>query len=60
MGKIILKIHNSREKFSEIIRITPKAAEMLNSLCAETGLSVRTIASELIVQGANMVEVVRE
>ena len=60
MDKIILKVNKCRERTAEIIRITPEAADVLNRLSCETGLSIRYIASELIVQGTNLVEVMEE
>lgn len=60
MEEIILTVHKSRERASEIIRITPEAAEEINRLILQTGLSIRYIASTLIVQGAKLVKVVEE
>ncbi len=41
-----------------VIKVSPQAETRLLELAAETGLSIRTIASELILQGAEMVEIV--
>ena len=60
MGKITLTIHKPKETASEIIRIAPEAAEEINKLILQTGLSIRYIASTLIVQGAKLVNVVEE
>lgn len=60
MDKIILKVSKRHEKAAEIIRIAPEAADVLNKLSRETGLSIRYIASALIVQGAELVEVREE
>lgn len=60
MGKITLIIHKPKETASEIIRITPEAAEAINRLIVQTGLSARYIASSLIVQAAQEVQVMEE
>ena len=41
-----------------VIKVSPQAETRLLELAAETGLSIRTIASELILQAAEIVEIV--
>lgn len=51
-NKIILEAH-----IGDVVKITREARDALEALMLETGLSARRIASTLIVQGANIVEV---
>ena len=54
-NKIILEVHKPKEAhIGDVVKITRDALE---ALILETGLSARRIASTLIVQGANIVEV---
>lgn len=56
--KIVLSVHATAEKkIGEVVRITPDAAAAIEQLMLETGLSARTIASELIIQAAQIVEI---
>lgn len=45
-------------KLAGVIKLSPQAESKLLELAAETGLSLRTIASELILQAAEIVEIV--
>lgn len=62
MAKNRIMLHTYRGKEDKnlcgVIKISPQAETRLLELAAETGLSIRTIASELILQGAEMVEIV--
>lgn len=59
-AKIVL--HTYRKKAENnmegVIRISPQAESKLYELAAETGLSIRTIASELILQAAECATIV--
>lgn len=45
---------------SRVVRITEKAADVLTSIRRQTGLSASYVVSQLIIQGAPLVEVVEE
>lgn len=54
-NKIILEVHKPKEAhIGDVVKITRDALE---ALMLETGLSARQIASTLIVQGADIVEI---
>lgn len=60
-NKIVLHTYRNSSKDNKlagVIKINPQAETKLLELSAETGLSLRTIASELILQGAEIVEIV--
>lgn len=59
-NKIVLHTYRSKDdnKLAGVIKLTPQAETKLLELAAETGLSIRTIASELILQAAEIVEIV--
>lgn len=58
MDKIILQIHRVREsRVGEAVKISREAAEAIEALQLETGLSIKAIASALIVQAARFVEI---
>ena len=57
---IKLRVHKSAEVRGELIgtiRITPEAETIIKQFARETGLSGRSIASQIIVQAASMIEV---
>lgn len=57
-NKIILEVHKPKEaRIGNVVKITREAQDALEALMLETGLSARRIASTLIVQGADIVEV---
>lgn len=41
-----------------VVRISPEAEEILLCLKSDTGLSMSTIASQMIIQGAELVKIV--
>ncbi len=43
-----------------VIRITPEAERVLTQLAEETGLSICKVASEMILQGIDLVQIVEE
>lgn len=57
MKKIILETHPVPDSLSGVVRLTPEAEMALKELQRQTGLSARYIASEMILQGAEFVEV---
>ncbi len=59
--KIVLKVpRKTRYKSSGVIRIIPEAEEVLQRLSDSTGLSVRFIASEMILQGEKLIKIEEE
>lgn len=55
---IVLTVHTSVDRpVGNIIRISNEAQRALQELVAETGLSVRAIASSLIIQAAKQVQI---
>ena len=58
MGEIILRVSKKYQcKLNGVIRVNPEAEVILQKLSDETGLSVRTIASEIIIQGEKMIQI---
>lgn len=58
---IILKVHRickTNEKPSGVIRVSNEAENILRQLSTETGLSIKHIASQMILHGAELVEIV--
>lgn len=56
---IRLEVHASDlAAVSGVVRVTPEAEHKVRELCRATGLSVREVASQLIIQGADLVEIV--
>lgn len=57
-NKIILKAPKRYNKnLTGVVRLTPDAETVLQNLADETGLSLRTIASQMIIQGAKFVHI---
>lgn len=60
-NKIVLHTYRNADrdnKLAGVVKVNPQAETKLLELAAETGLSIRTIASELILQAAEIVEIV--
>lgn len=57
-GEIILKTDRGSSENCGLIRVTPEAEKVLQTLRNATVLSKRRIASELIVQAAALVRIV--
>lgn len=55
-NEIIIKIPKS-QKLVGVIRVTPEAELILQELSSRTGLSLRTLASEIIVQASEFIRV---
>lgn len=49
-----------RAKLNGVVRISEDAELALLELCGKTGLSMRSVASQLIVQAARITDIVRE
>lgn len=59
MSKITLVTHKQIEKATcGVVRISEEAEAVIHQLQLETGLSARCIVSQIILQGADLVEVV--
>lgn len=56
--RIKLNICASELKWPEHIRLTPEAAKIVAMLKRQTGLSVTQIASEIIVQAVDLIDLV--
>lgn len=59
-NKIILKAPKRYGGLTGVVRLTPEAEMILQKLSDETGLSLRVIASQMIIQGANFVRIEEE
>lgn len=58
--RIILKAHKSKGTVGNVVKISKKAQKALSTVMRETGLSAKYIVSQMIVQGADCVELVEE
>ena len=57
-NKIVLQVHRPPEaRVGEVVKISREAAEKIEALVIETGLSIKAIASALIIQAADIVEI---
>ncbi len=56
-NKIELKIHKANKKERRCVQISGKANEVLMELYRATGLPVGQIVSQMIIQGAEFVEI---
>lgn len=60
-NKIVLKAPKRySNSLSGVVRVSPEAEMILQKLSDETGLSLRVIASQMILQGANFVHIEEE
>lgn len=57
-NRICLKVHAAAPAQGCVIRINGAAEKKLNELQRETGLSRSYIASQMIIQGSDMVDIV--
>ena len=57
--RIVLKVHKipEREDLAGMVRLTPAAERAVRNLQAEAGLSARKIASALILQATEYVQI---
>lgn len=58
--RIILKAHKSKGAVGNVVKISKEAQKALSTVMRETGLSAKYIVSQMIVQGADCVELVEE
>lgn len=58
--RIILKAHKSKGTVGNVVKISKEAQKALAAVMRETGLSAKYIVSQMIVQGADCVELVEE
>ena len=57
---IVLKAHKSKGTVGNVVKISKEAQKVLSTVMRETGLSAKYIVSQMIVQGADCVELVEE
>lgn len=59
--RITLTVHKTKNKPSgRIIRINAAANDALMALCRATGLPMGHVASQLLIQGADLVDIIEE
>lgn len=58
--RIVLKAHKSKGTVGNVVKISKEAQKVLSTVMRETGLSAKYIVSQMIVQGADCVELVEE
>ena len=58
--KIALRAYRQNEKAGDVVRITEKAQSVLEELMREHKLSARYIVSQMIIQGADFIEIEEE
>lgn len=61
MGKRIeLKVHSPKRDERRCIQISGEANKVLMQLCRATGLPIGHIVSQMIIQGAELVDIIEE
>lgn len=58
--RIVLKAHKSKGTVGNVVKISKEAQKALSTVMRETGLSAKYIVSQMIVQGADCVELIEE
>ena len=58
--RIVLKAHKSKGTVGNVVKISKEAQKVLSTVMRETGLSAKYIVSQMIVQGADCVELVED
>ena len=58
--RIILKAHKSKGTVGNVVKISKEAQKALSTVMRENGLSAKYIVSQMIVQGADCVELIEE
>lgn len=58
--KIILTVHRPEPSFCGVVRLDPQAEALVKQLQRETGMSAKYIVSQIVIQGFDLVEVVRD
>ena len=59
-GRIVLKAPKRYGSLSGVVRISPEAEIILQKLSDKTGLSMRVVASQMIIQGEVLVSIEEE
>ena len=59
-NKIVLRAYRQNEKVGDAVRIMKKAQSVLEELMREHKLSARYIVSQIIIQGADFIEIEEE
>lgn len=57
---IKIKLRQPERTVSDVVRLTPEARAVLQEILDEHNVSARQVVSQLIIQGAPMLEFVRE
>lgn len=60
MSKIILKAYKRREAVGEVVKINEEAQRVLSTIMRENNLTAKYIVSQMIIQGADFIELVEE
>lgn len=58
--RIVLKAHKSKGTVGNVVKISKEAQRVLSILMREHGLSAKYIVSQMIIQGADCVELIEE
>ncbi len=59
-SKIILKAYKRREAVGEVVKISEEAQRVLSTIMRENNLTAKYIVSQMIIQGADFIELVEE
>lgn len=54
---IVLKSHKLSDECIGTVRLTPEAEKVVRRLRAKTGLPIRRIVSEILVQAENLIDI---
>lgn len=60
MSKIIINLRTSARTVSDMVRLTPEAQAIIQDIVDEHNVSARQLVSQMIIQGAPLLEFVRE
>ncbi len=60
MDTIKIKLRQPERTVSDVVRLTPEARAVLQEILDEHNVSARQVVSQLIIQGAPLLEFVRE
>lgn len=58
--RIVLKAHKAKGTVRQVVKISKEAQRALSVVMRETGLSAKYIVSQMIIQGADCVELIEE
>lgn len=59
MSKIKIFVHTPDRMVSDVVRITPEAQRVLQDILDSHNVSARQVVSQLIIQGAPMLEFIQ-